>query len=556
MLKISRRQLLAVTTLTLAIKFHQKLFKPFLSSVHEESNALLSNYIQFNLYGAPSRSLFDLLLRPHGNEKFNDHPFLATEIGSDNPHLTYKTFLHNKLHIPSFWQNNLSDSLGNSTRASDLLNNMLTIRGCDMKQNGHQINNKILAAPRTGEVSLTALIAAKGKGAIPYVGYRSRTGGREIAPDAFKSLDGIAAMNLPYGVENPIDYVFGKELNDKEIRNEIVDGMLEELYKLEEKENPFASKFSVENKKSQEISAKMIAVLKSDFKAAHEKYDMLICRNLKNTLKGIDDKKIDFISEFKKKSWDLVDFDGDIIINEDLRESLVDAEAEEMAIQFAFIEVMLKNNISSSMVIVLNPLGGVRLQLASPISGPLGINPGKQQRVKSHIMPDFDSHRIGAIPNILYLSKFYQVFSASLLELRNTLMKMKDTEGNSLFDKTLFHIASEFDREPDKSVGSAHGFNGSTHSFISGRIKSHDILGDILTSSSQLNTICRSFSTWGHGAQIKELGEREISYGNIISSLSLLYDIPSLTPNNPSLFSIKNGKIQFILNNKSNIENG
>ena len=115
---------------------------------------------------------------------------------------------------------------------------------------------------------------------------------------------------------------------------------------------------------------------------------------------------------------------------------------------------------------------------------------------------------------------------------------------NKLFDSTLVHVASEFDREPNNLCdGSDHGVDGNTSSFFSGKIKGPFIIGDILKSSVNTDSSQKSYGTWGHGALMPEISQGFLTYENISSSVALCLGLPSLTPNKASVLKFENNLI-------------
>jgi hypothetical protein len=529
----------------------------------------LNTYVQFNLFGAPSRWQFDLPLKPHTGDRCNRDPYIGTEIvnGESGPELIYKTMDHEGIQVSSFWNNSYINTVGQRAPFAELLSSMLTVRGVDMKVNGHFINNKRLIAPIGGGESITARIASRLKAPLPSLGYRSYLGGVEAAPDAFHSDQGLVGINIPYGTPDPLNFLFGESVaNPGEETDLIVEEMLNHLSAKIKDQNGSAHKIFSERKQAQKLKGNTIDLLRQQFPPSFKKYLKLFNTNFAIPLRGNDDKPIACNKSHPLYGMAALKLERHLLTGPDLRAYSQQVDHTELATQFAFLEVMISNRLCTNFIFCLNGFSKIefkgttfnKTQLANG-----GWNFSRQSSLadaEMHVRPavlTFDTHDYGTLPNHYFGIKFYQIFAAGLLELKSKLKTIKIDKQRSLFDTTLFHIASEFDREPNlDGSGSEHGFNGSTQSFVSGSIPRYQLIGNILSSSAKTQSIKKSASTWGHGARVNELGDRELSYGNISSSLAGIFGFANLTPNNPAVFGLVNGQIRGFNGRAKNINNG
>ena len=93
------------------------------------------------------------------------------------------------------------------------------------------------------------------------------------------------------------------------------------------------------------------------------------------------------------------------------QDNIAQLDIRKMAAAFAFSEVLIKNNLSNSLI--------------ANIGSPGGTN---------------DTHGIGSVGTLYLYSKYYYC-------LLNCLKALKDSIGNK-FNKTVFQISGDFNRTP------------------------------------------------------------------------------------------------------------
>ncbi|PIK14656.1 hypothetical protein [Halobacteriovorax sp. JY17] len=119
------------------------------------------NYILFNLYESPPRWLFDLPLRPLDNSHFKPSPMIGTEFIDGK--VIYKTIKFHNFNMPSFLENKIPTASEASVKISEVFQNALIIRGCNMNKDGHDTNSKILESSSEGKISFGGKISELSK---------------------------------------------------------------------------------------------------------------------------------------------------------------------------------------------------------------------------------------------------------------------------------------------------------------------------------------------------------------------------------------------------------
>ncbi|MBT7610572.1 MAG: DUF1501 domain-containing protein [Bacteriovoracaceae bacterium] len=482
------------------------------------------HYIQINFFGAPARWSFDLPLFPYEKKTTNRNPTVANEIISLNPFVTkLKLTSINNVNYPQIWKESFCSSKG-VTDLNSLYNNLVTIRGCDMSIDGHEVNNQKLLSPFGVGDSIDAHIARYVPSDYGPIHLLQKYSPMSTAPGAYRSKEGVSAINL-FSTKSYGEKLFSFKFKGKRINAE--NKVLEELAKL----NGF-------NYVATELYKKDFKKLESEYLSAVDKYKSILNVNYKNYIKKERRKKplknikvntqVTSIKEVEQKIGHLL-YDEHILIGENIREIALNLTFSNMAEKFAISEVIAINELSSTSLMMIDP--------------PEGINyTGYNIKTKKYVVfkdkkGTFDSHTVGAVADILIMNAFYFVFSSLLNEFVVTL------KGKNKFDNTLIHLTSEFDRTPNENLsGSDHGFQGHTSSLIGGQFKGTECVGDVYKNFSGHSALHKSNGIWGAGAPLEKLDKRKISYRNITSTICHILKIKSLTPNDISLVSINSSK--------------
>ncbi|MBT7610080.1 MAG: DUF1501 domain-containing protein [Bacteriovoracaceae bacterium] len=517
------------------------------------------NYILINIPGAPARWLMDGVIIPSTHSKAIIPEMFANYISSYSTDFfklkfSYKTIdSGNGIRLPLIWSQSLPSSKGRMPML-DLTQNMLVIRGCDMLSDGHQRNNKKLDMPVGSGLSLTGMLADRSRKTIPAVSLGSSYSPLNTASGVFKSKKSdhiIVKGDTP----NPFEYIRPLLINSTEQMHASL------LKKINERLHGDLSTHSY-------LPSKRIDSMFSFYQASLLKYKSLINEALLEDIQGLTNRpipglKITDLEKLKfaetnnvKVALGKLQHEGMILGHKDIRNIYKFAKINSLANQFAMLEVLIFNNLSSSIVIDIDTISNLFYENTFELDH--FHFAGEYIKLKNEATPSaansqknqfsIDSHDSGLVSTAIFNTKLWLTLSTCINEF---IIGLKNKE---MFSNTLIHITSEFERIPSPdSSGSEHGFNGHTSTLISGKIKQFETLGNIRLNSDEANDFYKNIGSWGRAAPIKNLSNRSINYGNIISTLATILNIPSPTPHEIPLVNVKKGKVIPLIGRGENV---
>ena len=423
-------------------------------------------YVHMTMPGGPPRWLFDLPLTPQGQTSSN---FVAGGFGTLLEKTTNglrpfyaatKQMVGGKeIHLPPVWTMSTSGQ-----RFTDLLPNTLFIRGMDMEINSHELSNGRQIAPIIGGYSLNGMVAERSNRPMPAV-IESGSG----AAKSFKSKSGLATSSLDYaegGLINPISTLLtpfidfrGQRVVHSQEAQALQDQALAQF-------ELYANSRGIASAPLKKMYDNAISLVESDiFKlserwpATIQRYRAIINEALhpkKDALPGLFD-----IKGATSKSGPFkyaIGADSYVQLG-DLRDMITaETMAPRMAENFAIAEILL-DPVTAAMTL---SFGGLR-----------GLESGQGVISIGH-----DQHAIGSVVSTLATTLFYRAFIAGLTEF------VKDLKSRGLFERTVIHISSEFNRTPRAGgEGSDHGPMGSNATLISGMLAAGGVIGNIKTAS-------------------------------------------------------------------------
>lgn len=508
-------------------------------------------YLQINLFGGPSRWQYDLSLKPNDKSNLVKNNYVTTslDIGHGEVKTNYVTSKINGINFAPLWKEKLNINGVNRTQ-EDIFNHMLTIRGCDMAIDGHEINSRKLVNPFGVGNSLTGHISnlsTRPYSAIQLLGKASPS---STTPGAYNSELGINPINIPFGDDYGRDILkFGKYESYLKVEDQLLD-----LISGKQSKNRLAVT---------KLLKKDLDKIYEFYKEREKIYEKIISDNtsfspLFKNLQGyqFDRKAGNYSDNIIRSSLGEFYMDGYILCHEDLTKMAEGLDYKDLARRFAISETIIKFELSSSCLMMVAPVEGLKIRQAYKENdliiekGSGRIVPRKgAKKVKLTREFTFDPHDIGLITETIMNDQFYRLFQSCLLEFVDSLKKAKK------FDNTLIHITSEFDRTPRMDLsGSDHGWQGHTSSFITGKIKGTYLTGNIYAQNPEKDALHYGNGTWGAAAPSKELQGRKMSYRNIISTISYFLGINSITPSDMSLVSLKNDRtLNLLLGDSDNV---
>ncbi len=494
------------------------------------------NFVHISMDGGPARWMFDLSLKPNGNDNFMNAPMLISQFDNFTPGsiaASYATTNIGSYYLPYIWSQVVPGTSVDRSM-SDLAQNMLMIRGAELLTDGHQVNRVKAVQPVAGSPSLHGLVADKSTTPIPAISYGGwamdptlgfssqkglgivRVEGSNPMPDIMRPFD-IGASGMSFGnidiaasIDNALDII---KMNGK--------------YSSAKVKSLFNDRYS-----AKQLIEKGVSALNDQFNLTIAKYELLVQRSLnEHTFSNIDAQAL------MTENSSLFKIDGGNIFipdaGQDLRSAInTNTTIGYLANTMALTEILLKEELSSSITLTLDSLQNLQLQYQ-------GMNQYFQFRN--------DSHDSGAYSTLFFYSKYYKAISSCLLELI-TVLKNDMHRGYSLFNDSVIHLASEFGRSARfDGTGADHGWEGTATSIFSGKITQPLIAGNIRYGGTGGNYR----GTWG--AAGTTLNNRKLNNGNIISSISTLLDITSPTANDQSLIRMQNGAAVSNLGDPQNV---
>lgn len=507
----------------------------------QQAGANISNFIHFSLPGGPPRWLFDLPIRPNGNDVIVANPMVITRFTQNNITAadlgSYATANIQGLHLPLLWGSRVPNASGGSNPLSTLAQNMLFIRGMNTGSDGHMINRVRMNSPIGGAPSVNGLFADKSNTPIPAVRrnidlrFKSNAGKGEVDGSGTNPLTTLLS---PFNIAGNPYISATKQSNDL---NEI----MQSIAKYTSETNPFAASLVQDNKNALDLLKQGVGNLGPIFTDLRDKYRTIIRECMtKSWIPNVDN--IDVISPATNNTSTYsfrLHSGGNVVLlrNNNMREMLnQNTTVSNLADGCAMIEYLILNGLSSSITVGLGGLSGLNVVNA--------LNTGSGAAVNGSISMNNDAHNTGAYATLYFFSKYYLAFSACLVELTRTL------KAANQFNNSLIQISSEFNRSAKTNAGgSDHGWRGSNISLISGRISQPQCIGNI--SRNGVGNGHRG--TWGVAAPNPSMNNREIGIGNMISTVSNILGIPSVTSNDQSLVSSTPTSVQATLNRGTNV---
>ncbi len=273
--------------------------------------------------------------------------------------------------------------------------------------------------------------------------------------------------------------------------------------------------------------------LQAEFASLKAKYEQLVSRSFSDPALHLPDLEdttlLDFSSSTRKTQFgtQLSGFSGRNLNL--LTSATTSIGGGSLSSHLAVAEFMLRENLSSSINLLVNAnWTGLRVEGGQPYT------------------QDSDTHGLGAMPAALLYTRFYRALSATLHEFTSQLKSVPAGLNQTLFDRTVVAVTTDFNRLPRSNGGGAdHGWEGSSYTVLSGMVPKLTVIGNVHHSTSD--------GTWGLAGSIPELGGRTANMGNVASTLCKMLEVPTPTPNDMSFVTKVNGKISPVLPRPKNI---
>lgn len=556
------------------------------------NNVLSRNFVQLNMYGAPARYLFDHALRPKDSDRFLPCEGLynyITEINHESPHLckgAYKDTKVNGFNMPHLWGYDVAKVNGTQRPMSDLMANMLMIRGCKLDGDGHPINSERQVSPLSGETSITGMVADANSAYFPAINL-----GNSPANKAFKSPKRAGVVDIPLDSEDYVSFLLeifykqSKENNySKKDADAAVDNAIGFLKQYSLSNQPGSELLYNEKSRVEKLIRSGVKNFADAFSSLNAKYEDLFLRSLQlSSIEGVNDKKIPAV-KFPINLAGKIDKPEALathrisanayLMSDDMRDVFAKVKSENLAKSFALAEFVLSEGLSGSLVLSppIHDRGNMLVNLGVNLAiygeeqisvvydeqartTQLTLNPDSKPKNETQNGFVTDCHETGWLPNVIACNLFYRGMSACLLEFIDTMKAKQLSGGRTLFDETVFQYATEFERAPaGAGSGSQHNFLACVTSLYSGIIKKPEIIGNIYVGNKAPKDTGLPAGTIGCAAPTVGLPNKIININNVSSTLSEMLRVPRIVPRAASLVEVKEDKLTTVIEPARNVD--
>lgn len=479
-------------------------------------------YLHMSFFAAPPRWYFDLPLAPMGvaADTFASGGFGTLFTGSGtNANVGYVTKPQQlggqTVHLPPLWS---MSPAGQDFRM--LLDHMLFIRGMDMEINSHPLSNARQVAPIVNGMSVSGMLADASPLPIPSI-----SGPDVESVRAFRSRKGLSYSRIDYtsnATVNPIITLLksfkGEHLGRPahSARNVALQHQAMKEFDLYAQKNGITeSALSSMYESANNLIEDGIFAESSQWAAVQAKYAGL-CRTALTpafgSIPGLNDRAIPAVATDPRFRIDQTT----ALVSSDVR-TIVGARTAiaQMAENFAIAEMLL-GKVTSTMTLQFSNMTGLVRD-----GGTFSLT--------------HDQHNVGSAVSVVGTTLFYRAFLSCMHEL---VTRLKDKE---LFDRTVIHMGSEFNRSPRiDGSGSDHGVTGSGCSIISGMLAEGGVVGNLKIN----NTTTSNYKgTWGLAADFEMEGmNRPLQVNDVALTLTSMLGVENVVTNGRSLLQPKNGK--------------
>lgn len=434
-------------------------------------------YISYEMFGAPPRFCFDQWIRtspsdlPLQRAEYTDTKFTFSGgvLSGSEP----GTFLYKGMLVPHLFSTTVK--VGSQTRnLSELLDQMLVIRGYATGVDGHPNNATRNIIPVGGKPSLTGCVADESKtqfGAVawpprgPIGAYDSRTG---------RSLNSVGGEDplgkLLEGFIAPPANPAARNLQNSQ--KAIYDKYRSLLKAYSQTERP-GSKIVGQNLQAatQLLSSSQFSDLASYWPAAVARYTQCLYDNMRsNVFPGIFDGAIlngaNFANRLRMQTTEaeLVKLASGF----DARNVMKNVMVTHLAESFALAEYCVVRGLAHG------------IELFSSQWDNLNLHKDGESAPRSNFISGFDIHETGSYGALIIGSCFFRGLGAAIIELSDRLKAVNDSQGRNLWSQTALHLFAEFPRMPRTDCsGADHGFNHMSTSVFSGAITKPMVVGNV-----------------------------------------------------------------------------
>ena len=498
-------------------------------TAHAEQPA--GNYILMAMGGAPPRWIFDQMLNP-GGEAINPSPMAATKytIGADGrvSGASYQTINYKGAHVSALFGTNVGTPGGGTRPFSDLLDNMIVVRGYGTGADGHPTNLAKQTFPLGTAGSLSGNVADQSTALFKAIQFPNFGGG-----SGYFSLKGTG-LTVPYYSGPSTNYLTqllkpfggrGETPSITRVRDRYQDLIASAKTVLAGDMTWHRSEFSSVSTDHEQALAKIksgISGLTDAWPGLYSKYVSILEYAFKDrATPGYTANPIVPTGDTGtiESPWAVFADQGISIAapGQDIRDWCNAPEVGGIAATFALCEFVMTQGFCNAYEMSIVQPTNLALSLIRT-GDTLFASP---QAVKSSLV--YDQHGTGIMTGVYLNSCLFRALGGATLEL------IAQLKAKSMFDRTVIHWTQEFGRLPRNSgAGADHGFDGMISSLITGRHTSGPmVLGNILANGTRGNFPEGYSGCFGYKSATEVNGKPVyMTPAHVASTLSLLLNLP------------------------------
>jgi hypothetical protein len=550
-IQITRRQALAACGVG-AASFHpgisllQGLVNGIIGNANADTPATaapIKATINYHLQGGPLRTSWDLPLSPYANATPVLTPLSGTKI--ENGKAVYRTTPVNlgskTIYMPWVWSTSIPTVGGGSVAMSELMRNMLMVRGIEGKTPNHPDAAKEKTRPIGSAPSIMGVIADASSAPVQAVIAGDYYGVPTTAFAANHSAQvhvtdqngPIAQLLGPFNRAN--DGVNSDFLSRRAALDSLIQNGLSLLATAANSNQPGSDALFGMRGRAELLMRNGVQTAIDAYPALRKKYQDLIRACANHDQAGITDAAIPLPAgnSYGINETVVNVAGGSFAQNSDVRTIITSSSKPYwMAENFAIAEILVTQGLSSSLMIGSEAVFG--LQYDS-----LEIFGSRASTTSSSW--DFDEHFGGSLTSLLANAFLYRCLSACLYELQSSLKSKNSAAGGTLWDQTVFFVSGDFGRNPRVDIGDQAGNPGgadhdpsaTNYSIFSGAIPEPLVLGNVGITP---KTDPKYYGHWGEARTVAQVG-RNLDCADVISTIAQLANVASPTDNFGSLLN-------------------
>lgn len=449
------------------------------------------------IQGGPTRYSFDQWVKIYDEDVIVQNPYASTAYSFSNGKVTgleYKTFKHNGINVPHLFSLPVKNGKGESRLATEILNDMLVVRGFGTAFDGHDTNSLLVQTPVAGLPSLHGFLADNserlfaavmtGNNAAGFVSKNNKSSTRVGGSNGLREL--MSGFGSTAATE--------KARADKEAYRAAYDNAMAYL-KSYARSNRLGA--SVLNKNLESAAAKMkegISDIDAYWDAAVARYQLAVEGSARLTgVSGISSGEVIKSQIADKSQFNIFgipsggaqrNFTPASDFN--LSELTQQMHFNDFCQQLAMAEYCVIKELTSSISIGTGNFNNIKLRTDEIKNDDVnnqflsGVN-----LALSHT--DMDGST-GAYTALMLTHNFFAGILGGIMEMRDRLKAVRrEVNGSDLWSETVVQVSSEFARNANMAgTGSGHGYRNMVTSAFSGAIKNGPyVVGNIRRDAGQ-----------------------------------------------------------------------